>query len=91
MGGGGGEGLPAYEVAGAGAGDRGRQRPGRRRRGHEATMGGGGGFVWEREKYSKNRAAEQGNGPVACSLVGFWTGLGWPVLIYCERKTLLAG
>jgi len=27
----------------------------------------------------------------ACSLVGFWAGLGWPVLVYCERKTLLAG
>ena len=26
----------------------------------------------------------------ACSLVGFWTGLGWLVLICCERKTLLA-
>jgi len=27
----------------------------------------------------------------ACSLVGFWAGLGWLVLVYCERKTLLAG
>ena len=27
----------------------------------------------------------------ACSLVGFWVGLGWLVLIYYERKTLLAG
>jgi len=27
----------------------------------------------------------------ACSLVGFWIGLDWLVLIYCERKTLLAG
>jgi len=27
----------------------------------------------------------------ACSLVGFWAGLGWLVLICCERKTLLAG
>ena len=25
----------------------------------------------------------------ACSLVGFWAGLGWLVLVYCERKTLL--
>jgi len=29
--------------------------------------------------------------PSACSLVGFWAGLGWLVLVYCERKTLLAG
>ena len=28
---------------------------------------------------------------LACSLVGFWVGLGWLVLVYCERKTLLAG
>ena len=27
----------------------------------------------------------------ACSLIGFWAGLNWLVLIYCERKTLLAG
>jgi len=27
----------------------------------------------------------------ACSLVGFWAGLGWLMLIYCERKTLLVG
>jgi len=27
----------------------------------------------------------------ACSLVGFWAGLGWLVLVCCERKTLLAG
>ena len=27
----------------------------------------------------------------ACSLVGFWAGLGWLVLVYYERKTLLAG
>ena len=27
----------------------------------------------------------------AYSLVGFWAGLGWLVLVYCERKTLLAG
>jgi len=27
----------------------------------------------------------------ACSLVDFWAGLGWLVLVYCERKTLLAG
>jgi len=27
----------------------------------------------------------------ACSLVGFWAGLGWLVLICCERKILLAG
>jgi len=26
----------------------------------------------------------------ACSLIGFWAGLGWLVLIYCEKKTLLA-
>ena len=29
--------------------------------------------------------------PRACSLVGAGTGLGWLVLIFCERKTLLAG
>jgi len=28
---------------------------------------------------------------LVCSLVGFWAGLGWLVLVYCERKTLLAG
>ena len=28
---------------------------------------------------------------MACLLVGFWTDLGWLVLIYCERKILLAG
>jgi len=27
----------------------------------------------------------------ACSLVGFWAGLGWLVLVCCERKTLLTG
>ena len=27
----------------------------------------------------------------ACSLVDFWAGLSWLVLVYCERKTLLAG
>ena len=27
----------------------------------------------------------------ACSLVGFWAGLDWLMLVYCERKTLLAG
>jgi len=27
----------------------------------------------------------------ACSLVGFWPGLGWLVLVCYERKTLLAG
>ena len=27
----------------------------------------------------------------ACSLVGFWADLGWLMLVYCERKTLLAG
>jgi len=26
----------------------------------------------------------------ACSLVGFWADLGWLVLVYCERKILLA-
>jgi len=26
---------------------------------------------------------------MACSLVGFWVGLDWLVLVYCERKTLL--
>ena len=26
-----------------------------------------------------------------CSLVAFWAGLGWLVLVYCERKILLAG
>ena len=25
----------------------------------------------------------------ACSLVGFWAGLGWLVLVCCERKTPL--
>jgi len=25
------------------------------------------------------------------SLVGFWAGLSWLVLIYCERKALLTG
>ena len=28
---------------------------------------------------------------LACSLVGAGAGLGWLVLIFCERKTLLAG
>jgi len=27
----------------------------------------------------------------ACSLVGAGAGLGWLVLVFCERKTLLAG
>ena len=27
----------------------------------------------------------------AYSLVGLWAGLGWLVLVCCERKTLLAG
>ena len=27
----------------------------------------------------------------ACSLVGFWASLGWLVLVYYERKILLAG
>jgi len=27
----------------------------------------------------------------ACSLVGVGAGLGWLVLVFCERKTLLAG
>ena len=26
-----------------------------------------------------------------CSLVGFWAGFGWLVLVCCERKILLAG
>ena len=26
-----------------------------------------------------------------CSLVGAGAGLGWLVLVFCERKTLLAG
>jgi len=28
---------------------------------------------------------------LACSLVGFWAGLGWLVLVLCERKTLFVG
>ena len=27
----------------------------------------------------------------ACSLVGAGAGLGWLVLVFCERKTLLTG
>jgi len=27
----------------------------------------------------------------ACSLVGVGAGLGWLVLVFCKRKTLLAG
>ena len=29
--------------------------------------------------------------PSACSLVGFWAGLRWLVLVCCERKILLDG
>jgi len=37
------------------------------------------------------RECDMGHQNAACSLVGFWAGLGWLVLVYCERKTLLAG
>jgi len=46
----------------------------------------------ERVFSSKNEVkADKARKNAACSLVGFWAGLGWLVLVYCERKILLAG
>ena len=37
------------------------------------------------------RAMQDGFHDRACSLVGAGAGLGWLVLVFCERKILLAG